>query len=209
VKTVLLGLIAFILQLRSATADFSGPYAVPSPGFGYNLQSSPSSFSVGTWTLLQNKDLSFPMPVFYGNSSQVSFDTSASVARSFGHSYEIQLVNTVQATGLLSFNYTITFPNASMFSNDQAGYTLDGVLTLLPADSGSVNIPVGAGDIFGFYIKAGDSCVTCVPSFESDAQMQVTNFSAPVPEPSVTCLFLFGVVAFLYAGYWRSYRAQV
>ncbi len=55
-------------------------------------------------------------------------------------------------------------------------------------------------------VRAGDSCVTCVPSFESETQMQITNFGAPVPEPSITCLFLASIVGFLGAACWRFYR---
>ena len=205
-KTALLAPLVFSLLLSTAAADFSEPYAVPSPAFAYNLGSSPSSFPVGTWTLLQNKDVAFFMPVFYGNPSEINFDTSASTADTADHSYEIQFLHTIEATGLLSFNYTITFPNASMFSVDQAGYTLDGVLTLLPAGSGSVSIPVDGGDTFGFYVRAGASCFTCGPSFVSETQMQVTNFSAPVPEPSVICLFLASIIGFLVADCWRSYH---
>jgi hypothetical protein len=206
VKTALLAPLVFSVLLSTAAADFSGPYAVPSPAFFYFLGNSPSNFPVGTWTLLQNKDPAFGMPVFYGSPSQINFDTSASLARNAGHSYEIQLVNTVQATGLLSFSYTITFPNASMFSDDQAGYTLDGVLTLLSAGSGSVSIPVDTGDTFGFYVRTGDTCITCSPSWVSDSQMQITNFSAPVSEPSVICLFLASIIGFLGAGCWRFYH---
>jgi hypothetical protein len=120
VRTVFFALVLSGLVSLSARADFIGAYAVPSP-FAYNVHDGPASFSVGTWTFVDSHDLAFGNPLFYGNQSQLNFDTSSSLATQFGHTMTMQLTHSVVDTGILSFTYTITFPGASMFSHDQAG----------------------------------------------------------------------------------------
>jgi hypothetical protein len=120
--------------------------------------------------------------------SEFYFDTGSPM--SDGSYFEnISLTHTIAASGMLSFGYAVSFSSHySPFSGDVAGYTINGAFTALPAGPGSVDITVNQGDLFGFYLSAGPRCVTCQPAWDSETVLNVTNFSAPIPEPSVVSL---------------------
>lgn len=182
------------ITLCRARADFSGPYVVPDPG-NYPLVGLPPVIPVGTWTLLH-----YGAPLNYGNSHvftsapRVSIDTGVSASHNFGDSLIIEFTNTIVADGMLSFDYSLMLRATGIFQiYNYGGYTLNGSLIQLPSGTGSVDVPVNAGDEFGFLAYAGPNCVLCDPSWAAQTTMTITNFSAPVPEPATTLLLLPGL----------------
>ena len=185
--------VSAFLQDR-ARADFSGPYALPQSGL-YFLSSTPASTAVGTWTLLNSNTHTYLNAYFATSSSEVHFDTSISVLHDAGQFLDVQLTNTIAADGILSFDYSVSLFTTGPFSAvNYAGYTLNGALVKLPAGTGSVNLPVNSGDVFGFDAYAGPNCIVCQPAFAGGTTMTVTNFNAPVPEASTVTFFVSGAV---------------
>jgi len=180
-------------------ADFSGPYAVPDPGlfFPNNLPNRPAVTPVGTWTLSVDSSLplAFPNSYITTHSSNVVLNTGTDFNHGFD-SLELQLTNTIVADGTLSFDYVLdllaTGPAAVW---NFGGYIVNGVVTNLPAGTGSVTLPVSAGDIIGFDVYGSVTCIQCLPGNSAgSATLTITNFIAPVPEPTTTALFVSSAV---------------
>jgi hypothetical protein len=113
----------------------------------------------------------------------------------------IALTHTIVATGMLSFDYSLTLHETGQFEGANYGaYTLDGTMFRLQPGNGSVDIPVTAGDTFGFVAYATSKCITCVPSFGGAASLTIDHFNAPVPnpvpEPATTALLICGGALF-------------
>jgi hypothetical protein len=193
-------LVAAVLTLmlfaHRASADFSGPYTfAPNEGLITPSQFPVGQFmfNVGTWTLSGTTSPAFFNgygPYMQAVQTEFYFDTGS--PRSDGNYFEeISLTHTIAASGMLSFDYSVSLGSPySPLSGDVAGYKIDGDLTVLPVGTGSVNVSVNQGDIFGFYLYAGPRCASCQPSWDSQTVLDVTNFSAPVPEPSTLTLFI-------------------
>jgi hypothetical protein len=188
------GILAVIFFPQRATADFSGPYTfAPNDGLYTTSRFPPGNFttSVGTWTLSGMINFNWENTYMIAQTDEFRFDTGSS--KMDGNFYEnISLTNTIAASGLLSFDYSVSFVQPYGPSGDVVGYTIDGQLTVLPSGTGSVHIAVNQGDVFGFSVEVGPQCVTCQPAWASGAALDVTNFSAPVPEPATTALLACG-----------------
>jgi hypothetical protein len=107
---------------------------------------------------------------------------------------EIDFTIAVQADGTVSFDW-------SYFSSGTPGYDrafyVNGIaFSLLGAsdgDSGSVSIPVNAGDLIGWRVASSDSILGA-------GELTISNFSAPalaIPEPRTGALLAIAVVAWL------------
>ena len=194
----LLAILALTFFPRQLKADFIPPYGVPDPGIFIpnNLPNRPSVTPVGTWTLSVDSSLpgAFPYSLIQTRSSQVVIDTGIDLNHG-PDSLELQLTHPIVATGTLSFDYSLslnaTGPAAIW---NFAGYLLDGVFTKLPAGTGSITVPVNAGDVFGFKAFATTNCILCEPPFNTAGatMFTITNFNAPVPEPATTTLLVCG-----------------
>ena len=184
--------ILVLLQDR-ASADFSGPYAVPSQT--YPLNTSPQTIPVGTWTLTTSGTDTFTYGNAYAYTSptEVGFNTGVTAEEGFRPSLSIALTNTIAAYGMLSFDYSLTLHETGFNQVLNYGaYTLSGTVFQLQPGTGSVDIPVTAGDSFGFLAYASSKCITCNPSFAGGTTLVIDNFSAPVPEPATITLLLCG-----------------
>jgi hypothetical protein len=186
-------ILTMMFSAQRVSADFSGPYTfAPDDGLytPSNLPSGSFTMSVGTWTLSGAISPNWENNYMIAHADEFRFDTGGS--KMDGNFNEnISLTHIIAASGLLSFDYSVSFiqPN-SQFSGDVAGYTINGQLTFLPEGTGSVAIAVSQGDMFGFYLAAGPQCVTCQPAWSSGTALDVTNFVAPVPEPSTFALLV-------------------
>ena len=191
-----LTLTSFSRQLK---ADFIPPYDVPHGFLSPFTLANGSLTPFGSWTLQ-----TLGTPPVYASSlvqspdpSQVYIQTGISVLHGVQYSLDLQLTHPIVASGTLSFDYTLsllaTGPAAGW---NYGGYLLDGVLTKLSAGTGSVSVPVRAGDVFGFETYATVNCVLCEPPFNTAGAttFTITHFNAPVPEPSVLLLSGTGAV---------------
>jgi hypothetical protein len=196
VRLGLLVIVTLTFFPRQLNADFIPPYGVPDPGIFIpnNLPNRPSVTPVGTWTLSVDSSLpgAFPYSLIQTRSSQVVINTGIDLHHG-PDSLELQFTHPILATGTVSFDYSLsllaTGPAAGW---NFAGYLLDGALTKLPAGTGSINVPVNAGDVFGFEAFASVNCILCEPPFNTagETTLTITNFNAPVPEPTTLALLV-------------------
>ncbi|HJT46135.1 MAG TPA: hypothetical protein VJ721_07680, partial [Chthoniobacterales bacterium] len=199
----LLAMGALALFSTHLRADFIPPYDVPQ-GFErpYTL-SSGSVTSIGSWTL---QTLGTPQ-VYTGSlvltdPSQISLQTGASFAQGFQYALDLQFAHEILSTGTLSFDYSLSLEETIGIPAgwNHGGYILDGVLTQLPAGTGSISLAVKAGDVFAFDAYGSALCIGCFPNHAfaaGAATLTITHFVAPVPEPSVALLCFVGSAAFL------------
>ena len=186
--------ITLALLTHRACADFSGPYAVPQGGI-FLPNNLPAVTAVGSWTLLNSTTYAYPNAYLLTYSTALYFNTGISIRHYGGDFQDLQLTTTIAASGMVSFDYSISLFTTGPFSAvNYAGYTLNGALVKLPAGTGSVNLPVNSGDVFGFDAYAGPNCIVCQPAFAGGTMMTVTNFNAPVPEASTVTFFVSGAV---------------
>jgi len=183
----------FTVSAQRVSADFSGPYTfAPDDGLytSSRLPSGSFTMSVGTWTLSGTISPNWENGYMIAQASEFRFDTGP--AKMDGNVFEeISLTHTIAASGILSFDYSVSLGSPySPSSGDVAGYKINGQLTVLPAGTGTVSVAANQGDLFGFYLYAGPECVNCQPAWGSQSMIDVTNFSAPVPEPTTTALLL-------------------
>jgi len=183
--------------VSESRADFIAPYDVPT-GFvqPHNFPDG-AVIPVGSWTLNVSGD-----PLLYGislvqtNPSQVSLTTGIPVLHG-SYFLDLQFTHTILGTGTLSFDYSLSLQETTGIAAgwNSGGYVLDGVLTQLPAGTGSVTLPVNAGDVFGFEAFATGNCFGCGPGgtiLAGATSLTITNFNAPVPEPTTVTLFACG-----------------
>jgi hypothetical protein len=189
----ILGLMLVPLELR---ADFIPPYGVPQ-GFlqPFNFLDG-SVRPVGSWTLkTSGTPFDYTGSLIQTDPSQVSFRTGTSFERGASFSLDLQFTHTIIASGTVSFDYSLSLRATGAAAGwNFGGYLLDGVLTKLPTGTGSINVPVNAGDVFGFEAFASVNCILCEPPFNTagDTTFTITNFNAPVPEPATTALLICG-----------------
>ena len=163
----------------SARADFTGPYAVtPLPGSPYDQNGEPDA-QFGNWSLSGSDYHFFSLQIDAGPAA-VTFNTGAPEDDGNGNFINLVFKITAAASGPLSFNYQLSLDNTI---NDSAAYSINGVLTALAAGSNSVSgVTLAAGDVFGFVVAAGSQ--EQFHGIASDTVLTVTDFTAPVPEPS-------------------------
>jgi hypothetical protein len=161
--------------LPTLASGFSGDYAVTPPANGvYSGINANGAFGNwnGSWS---NNSLASSVTLDTSSApSQISMNLSTGQQSGFEDDYTF-LVQAAGA-GLVSFNYSTTLhlgngggPASASFVDEThpASSPLDG--------SGSFMATVSAGDIFGFELSTG---------YNSSAALTLSDFSAPVPEPS-------------------------
>jgi hypothetical protein len=179
------------LQLR---ADFIPPYGVPH-GFLQPFKFLDGSVTpVGSWTLkTSGTPFDYTGSLIQTDPSQVSFSTGTSFERGASFSLDLQFTHTIIASGTVSFDYSLSLrATGAAVGWNFGGYLLDGVLTKLPTGTGSINVLVNAGDVFGFEAFASVNCILCEPPFNTagETTLTITNFNAPVPEPTTLALLV-------------------
>jgi hypothetical protein len=209
--------LAVVFLARPVAADFSGPYTFAPNEGGYFPWQFPNgtnfTMAVGTWTLTATIDPVFRStfyPTMIDMPDRFYFNTGPPNMSGFSHFEDISLTHAIAADGILSFDYSISLGTSfAPGTFDVAGYTINGSLTVLPAGTGSVSVPVNEGQVFGFFLSARGECLTCQPIIASQVEMNVTNFSAPVPEPATTTLFVCGAGLALAGARLRSRAREV
>jgi MYXO-CTERM domain-containing protein len=165
----------------TAQADFSSPYQLTPPAAG-NHSVSNSNISFGAWTAVSTLATG-------ANANTSSAPSSLLLGLSNGTvgagNEQFNFNATVQGSGPLSFNWSFT---TNGLAPTQFGYTVNGAFTSLATTNanGLANISVNAGDVFGFRLFA---------NYNGSDSVTISNFSAPVPEPSIAMLVAAGVVA--------------
>jgi hypothetical protein len=167
----------------TASADFSAPYQLtpPAPG-NYAIPTSNTTF--GAWT-----GVSTITNFASANTSSAPSSLSLSLSNATVGSGNEQLnfTTSIQGSGPLSFNWSFT---TNGLAPTQFGYTVNGIFTSLASanSNGLANISVNAGDIFGFRLFA---------NYNGSAGVTISNFAAPVPEPSIAALIVTGVIGLM------------
>lgn len=116
-------------------------------------------------------------------------------------SSRIEFVISAQAAGTVSFDWLYeTFdvgtenPPSPPEAWDFAGYRVNATVFTLSdgtsgqIQSGNVSFAVAAGDTFGFTLESLDN-------FGGPAEMTISNFSAPIPEPASMAMMGLGLAA--------------
>lgn len=197
--SVIAAISILVFSATRVSADFSGPYAVPQNGVFFPDHYT-SATAVGAWTLTSSyTPAAYPDTYLLTNPDKITFNTGIAMDHNSSDFDDIQLSNVIAADGILSFDYSLSLTATGAAEGfNYGGYFLNGVLVKLSNGTGSVSVPVSSGDTFGFEAYAGLNCVTCPPPFNAagGTNMSITNFSAPVPEPSVVALFLCASAGF-------------
>lgn len=204
----------FVAGACTAThADFSGDYSLNPPANGsqsWSPAGNDRTFTeaVGQWTLNYQENhfiqiqLTTNGPTSFTLQSGAPAGTPDTTAK-----LDMSLSVTIATSGYLNFSYVLTSTDQP---GDSGNYSINGVATPFvltgvpngttgpfPAEiiRGTISgIPVEAGDILAFDIKAGPD-----KTEPSITQLMISDFSV-VPEPSTA---LFGLFAALGAGMLR------
>ena len=194
-------LAVFVLTIFSQQlkADFIPPYDMPQGFLRPFTLANGSVTPFGSWSLqtVGTPDVYAISLVQSTDPSQVYIQTGASVLHGAQYSLDLQLTHTILGTGTLSFDYSLSLRETTGFAAgwNFGGYMLDGILTQLAAGTGSVAVPVRAGDVFAFEAFATANCLGCGPGgtiLAGSTTFTITNFNAPVPEPGTTTLLICG-----------------
>jgi len=213
VRLGLLVILTLTFFPRQLSADFIPPYGVPH-GFlqPFNFLDG-SVRPVGSWTLkTSGTPFDYTGSLIQTDPSQVSFSTGTSFQRGTSFSLDLQFTHTIIASGTVSFDYSLSLRATGAAAGlNFGGYLLDGVLTKLPTGTGSINVPVNAGDVFGFEAFASVNCILCEPPFNTagETTLTITNFNAPVPEPTTLALLVWAVGGTLALKVRRNRRERV
>ena len=143
--------------VERVAADFSGPYTfAPDDGIYAPGRLHGGTFAVGTWTMSATLSPNWHNSYMIARANEFRFDTEgAEMDGNFNEN--ISLTNVIAASGLLSFDYSVSFIKpSSPSSGDVAGYTINGQLTVLPEGTGSVEIAVNQGVDVSDLVIAGD-----------------------------------------------------
>ena len=183
-----------------SAVSFDTPYEVNPPDNGVYTETSSGSTTFGAWTFLVS-ETTIISAVLDTSSTPTSLLLSMDNTGSTGlNTLAFTAVVPLSATaGLVSFDYNYVENFDSFLATANFGYTKNSTLTLITAASGSssYSFSVDPGDTFGFVLNS---------SYYSQASVTITNFSAPVPEPSVLALLATGFAGIL--GMRRSRRRE-
>jgi hypothetical protein len=177
-----------IAAVENADADFIPPYALnPPPNGPYTGTNAVGTF--GNWTSTLTFTTNASPTLTTNQPTSVALALQNFALPSTTDNFDLRA--TVAGTGTVSFSWSFTdsdfLPNNSSF-----GYTINGVFTQLAANttqSGNATTPaLSAGDIFGFRLAT---------NYGGNSSVTITNFAAPIPEPSVTMLVASGAVGLL------------
>ncbi len=196
-KHTLLKLLMVWSMIIDARADFVGYYGFPdtngSPGFFRDIGWSGTSVSTANnWKIYSNNDaprlqdatVRVPAP---GRQLEVF---GGYLLPGLTHFNIVEVTATCPLDGLFSFNFTLDLGTPVV---SHAYYLINGAQFALSGPSGAVNnIPLNAGDVFGFGVSIGPASIP--NHLDAHATLTVTNFSAPVPEPSQLTFLLIGAV---------------
>ena len=163
-----------------ARADFTGPYAdTPVPADYYNQTTGQLDGQFGNWSLSGN-DYHYFAFLIDATSSAVTFNTNHAEDDGNGDLIQLSFQTTAAASGMLSFSYQLSLGNTF---DDTAVYAINGVQTSLTAGSNTVSgVMLNAGDMIAFEVTSGPQ--ELAKNIVSDVSLTVTDFIAPVPEPS-------------------------
>ncbi len=177
-------------------AQFTGYYAFPDvlpsgPGFSRTITASGMHTSTANnWTIYSNNDgfhLQAPYVSVFPPYEQFTLFSGYLISGPT-HFSMVEVTSVAPASGFLAFNFTLDLGTPS---SSHAYYTINGAQFALTTATGSVaNVALTAGDIFGFGVNIGPQ--STVNQIDAHAILNVTNFSAPVPEPSTALLLLCG-----------------
>lgn len=180
----------------SARADFSSPYELTPPAPGNYIGANVNQ-TFGAWTgASDNLNNTQPFINTSGAPNSLSLGDAGNNDTTGITSETLNFTTTIQGNGNLQFDWTFTSTNFSQF-----GYTLDNVFTsLASANAGSTTIvPVTAGDVFGFRV---------ITTYRGSSGVSISNFAAPVPEPSAAALAATGALGLLALRALRRARAK-
>ena len=186
-----------MLSSQQLKADFIPPYDVPQGFLRPFTLLSGSVTPFGSWSLQTvGTPLAYALSLVQADSSQVYIQTGIANVHGLQYSLDLQLAHTILGTGTLSFDYSLTLQETTgIFAGfNYGGYVLDGILTRLPAGTGSVTFPVRAGDVLAFEAFGTANCFACDNGkiAAGAATLTITHFAAPVPEPMTTTLLICG-----------------
>lgn len=172
----------------SVLANFSGDYSVTPPG--------PANYALprGTTNTFGDWDASLSAGIFYtaslnttGAPNQISLSLNENGDALFP---TYQFLTMAAATGLVSFNYTVSNPNTF----GTASFVDQTTSTSIPLiGSGTFAAAVAAGDVFGFQLAFS--------SYGSTLGLAINSFSAPEPVVSTPDTgSTLGLLAFGFVG---------
>ena len=169
-----------------SAVSFDTPYEVNPPDNGVYTETSSGSTTFGAWTFLVSETTTISA-VVDTSSTPTSLLLSLNNTSHTGPENWLAFTAVVPfsaTAGLVSFDYNYA-ENYDITATANFGYTKNSSLTLITAASGSssFSFSVDPGDTFGFVLNS---------SYDSLASVTITNFSAPVPEPSVLALLATG-----------------
>ncbi|MEP6602764.1 MAG: hypothetical protein ABJB69_02335 [Spartobacteria bacterium] len=175
-----------VSAVKTADADFIPPYALnPPPNATYSGAAANGVF--GNWT----SSLTF---VPSSDSLVTNQPTSVSLnIQNFtfpATTDNFDLVTTAAGSGTVSFDWSLS---GTGFGPLTFGYLVNGSFTQLgqvtsTGQSSSSSFAVSAGDTFGFRLIA---------NYGGSGGVTISNFAAPIPEPSITMLAVTGAVGLL------------
>jgi hypothetical protein len=178
---------ATIGAATTAEADFIPPYSLNPPPNG-TYTGAPAIGTFGAWTSTLAGTHATPTTNTTNAPVSLTLRSADDTAANDAHTANFDLMTTVQGSGILSFNWNFT--EQGLFTAAQFGYTENGVFTSLATanSSGTATVPVSAGDVFGFRI---------VTNYASTGNVTISNFSAPIPEPTIVALIVTGAVGLI------------
>ncbi len=199
-RYVSLAAIVLSAAMGQARADFSEYYSFPrQPGqtaFAFEADASgPYTTRANNWSIYSNHDITFSGPGggsnLWASDSQLYLNSGVPSWYPLVTSLGTLEVSTVAPRdGFLSFDFTLSLSAASQVTAREGYFFIDGNKFTLPGGSGTISgIPLKAGDTFGFGVS-----VTRYQFGFVSAQLSVTNFAAPVPEPSSITLLIVGAL---------------
>ncbi|MDQ6913232.1 MAG: PEP-CTERM sorting domain-containing protein [Verrucomicrobiota bacterium] len=203
IKHILFALIIVLTGSGRARADFTDYYSFPSnsgPNFFYYqaLVNGPYTFMANNWSIVSNEHATFggiAYPYVSATGSQLVVDSGTPlVFPGVPASGRLEVSSVAPSAGFLSFDFTLSLSPFTSNGYREAYYFVNGSRFMLAQGSGSMSgVLLNPGDSFGFGVNMG----AFVSNTYVNANLTVTNFSAPVPEPHSLALLLFGVGLFV------------
>ena len=171
----------------SAVLSFSEPYQVTPPANGIYTETLSGSEIFGAWTgELFNLTGDATRTVTTTNAPAILVLALADSSQSRAvNSFKFLATVPISAVaGNVSFNYDYA-ESFDSFGLGDFSYLKNGIATQIAASPGSnsITFAVNPGDIFGFQLSG---------SYSVNNNATITNFAAPVPEPSALLLLATG-----------------